>query len=246
MILSTLRHLLRPRPRPVAAPPVAPWPSEALGESFPAYRRTFAYAGAWIDESHRAISLLPVDGGLIRGPVQGFLRPADALALYELAYFASGPVLEMGSAWGLSTTILCRAVHNSGRRARVESIEIDPGFQQATAQAIAAQGLGRVYRPLPGDASVEAARLVERGRTFGFAFIDHDHTYEATRTACRHLCSLIEPGGLVLFHDFNDHRNRLEPQTYGVHRGVVELMDGPSWEFLGVIGCCALVRRHTQ
>lgn len=245
MILPMIRHLLRPRPE-LEATPVAPWPLEALGKTFPAYRRTFDYDGEWIDESHREISELPVDGALIRGPVQGFLRPADALALYELAYFAEGPVLEMGSAWGLSTTLLCRAVHNSGRLARVESIEIDPGFQKATAQAIAAQGLGLVYRSLPGDASVEAARLAERGRTFGFAFIDHDHSYEATRTACRHLGSLIEPGGLVLFHDFNDERNRLEPQTYGVYRGVVELLEDPAWEFLGVMGCCALVRRRQR
>ena len=35
-------------------------------------------------------------------------------------------ILELGSAWGLSTTILCRAAANAGRGSKVWSVELDP------------------------------------------------------------------------------------------------------------------------
>lgn len=244
-MLMTLRRLLeRPIPPTVVGPSSSPPSLESLGREFPGYRRCFDFPGSSVDAFHKSIAEWPVEGGLVRGPVTGFLRPADALSLYELAYFAQGSVLEMGSAWGLSTTILCQALRNARRRARVISIEIDPNFQKATAQAVAARGLKRYYQAIHGDAGVEADRLMAKGHTFGFAFIDHDHAYRPTQIACRQLGLLLSPGGYALFHDFNDERNRSDPETYGVYRAVMELIQRPSWDFLGVIGCCALVRRR--
>src|SRR6476469_4515402 len=107
----------------VAAPAAVPTLS-AIGHEVPSYRKTYGYAGELIDAEHRALAALPVDGDLIRAATPGYLRLADALALYELAYFANGDVLEMGSAWGLSTTILCRAVRSARTGARVWSIEL--------------------------------------------------------------------------------------------------------------------------
>src|SRR5437763_6583424 len=109
------------RPRQTAmALPVTQAPQQlpelsTVGVTFPPYRRSFSFAGEFIDADHRAIAELPAPEGLIVTDVQGFLRPADALTLYELAYFATGDILELGSAWGLSTTILCRAAANAGR-----------------------------------------------------------------------------------------------------------------------------------
>ncbi|QTN30426.1 hypothetical protein HZ993_12075 [Rhodoferax sp. AJA081-3] len=88
---------------------------QGLGAEYPVYTPIYPRLEPWIDADHEAIAHLPVDGALIRGDVQGFLRRDDALLLYELAYFAQGNVLELGSAWGLSTSILCRAIHKSGR-----------------------------------------------------------------------------------------------------------------------------------
>ena len=214
-----------------------------MGRDFPPYRRTFPFPGDFVDDAHRLLAEMPVEGGLISGSVPGFLRPADALALYEHAHCAEGDVLEMGSAWGLSTTILCRAVARSGRSARVVSLEIAPEFQAETARAVAAEGLSAVFEPRPGDAAEQAERLIAEGRTFGFAFIDHDHAYEPTKVACRQLARLLSRGGYALFHDFNDERNRSDPGAYGVHRAVSELAQDPGFRFLGVIGCSALARR---
>ena len=243
MIARLLRGLRKPPATELLARPAElPAPLE-LGREFPPYRRIFSGAAPFVDAAHAAIAALPTEGGLLRGPVRGFLRPADALALYEIAYHARGDVLEMGSAWGLSTTIIGRAIAASGRRAKVLSIEIDPHFQAATRAAMLAAGLGGVYAGLPGDATVVAAQLAAAGMRVGGAFVDHDHAYAPTWQACRNLSQLLLPGGLALFHDFNDERNISEPEFYGVHRAVSEFVGDKRFAFLGTIGCCGLVGR---
>jgi len=229
--------------RPLTATPQPFPPPEALGQHFPPYQPTFESAGDFIDEEHRAIATLPTEGGLIRVETPGFLRPDDALSLYELAYRADGDVLELGSAWGLSTTFLCRAVLNAGRGGRVVSIEINPDFQRATAATLRDAGLQRCHRSIPGDANEAIDRLVARGRTYGFIFVDFDHTYGATQRLCNGLHRVLRPGGMVLFHDFNDRRNISEPEEYGVYRAVAEMLDEGRMVFLGTIGCCGLIHR---
>lgn len=223
--------------------PMPPPTMDDLGQNHPTYRPSFQFDGDYIDEDHEAISRLPLDGVLIRTSVQGYLRASDALTLYEQAYFAAGDVLELGSAWGLSTSIIARAIRNSRRPGKVVSVEIEPAFQLATKGTIRDAGLLRFYEALPGDAELQVANLIDRHRQFGFVFIDHDHSYEATSRICNQLPALLNVGGYALFHDFNDERNRPEASAYGVYPAVVELISSATFAFAGVIGCCALVRR---
>lgn len=216
---------------------------EALGLDHPAYRPTFQFDRNHIDDDHEAISRQPLDGVLIRTSVHGYLRAPDALTLYEHAYFAKGDVLELGSAWGLSTSIIACAIRNSGTSRSVVSVEIEPAFQLATKRTIRDASLQRFYEALPGDAAVQAEYLIGQHRQFGFVFIDHDHSYEASRLICNQLPELLKVGGFALFHDFNDERNSTEASNYGVYPAVVELISNPGFAFVGVIGCCALVQR---
>jgi predicted O-methyltransferase YrrM len=201
------------------------------------------FVGEFIDDDHRALSRLPVEGGLICGAVGGWLRPADALALYELAYFARGNTLELGTAWGLSTGILCTAVRNAGTGGLVVSIEIERKFRRATSRAIRAAGLCDHHRMVGGEAGDEVDALIRSGATFGAVFIDHDHAYGPTERICRQLDSALRTGGIALFHDLNDARNRTEPHEYGVHRAVAELLERPGYVLAGMVGCCCAVRR---
>jgi predicted O-methyltransferase YrrM len=215
----------------------------ALGEIPPPYRRVHAFHGEFIDDDHRALSLLPVEGALIRGPVPGYLRPADALALYELAYFAGGDVLELGTMYGLSTGILCTAVRNAGAGGTVVSIELEPEFRRSTTRAIRSAGLRRHHRLIGGEAGDEVDALARADATFGAIFIDHDHAYGPTARICRQLDAVLRSGGVALFHDFHDERNRTQPEEYGVHRAVGELVARPGYAFAGVVGCCGVVRK---
>jgi SAM-dependent methyltransferase len=225
----------------LAAEPQAFPELASLGQMFPDYRRIFHFPGEFIDAGHRAIAELPAPDGLIATSVQGFLRPADALALYELAYFAAGDILEIGSYRGLSTTFLCRAASNARRGARVWSIELDPECQKATADAVSAARLDPYYQALPGDAHEIMRRLIGEGRDFSVIFVDHDHSYAGMAPACSALTELLRPGGMALFHDFNDAWNA--SGFYGIYQAVGELLQHPRMSFLGVIGCCALLRK---
>ncbi len=124
----------RPALHPVAVPDLP-----RLLAAIEDYRPVFVAAP---DAGHRLIASWPVTGGLIATDPRGFLRPADALTLYDIARHGTGDVLELGSAWGLSTTILCRAVRARGG-GKVVSCEIDPEFQRLTTAAVRRCGLGR-------------------------------------------------------------------------------------------------------
>lgn len=109
------RKLFRRSEYPVKFYPEDFLPLEQLGSRFPLYRPTYIMDDPYINAFHSRYSTCPTEGDLIEIGIRGFLRREDALKIYELAFHASGDVLEMGSAWGLSTSILCRAVADSGR-----------------------------------------------------------------------------------------------------------------------------------
>ncbi len=220
-------------------------PAEELGSRFPPYRPTYIMDAPRINAFHSHLGTCSTEGDLIDMGIKGFLRREDALKIYELAYHASGDVLEMGSAWGLSTSILCRAVADSGRGARVVSLEIDPLFHEETRRRIDHLGLGEYLDPILRDASAYCETLVHDRHGFDFAFIDHCHNHEATAAACRHLRKLTKPGGFICFHDFNDERNRTDFPGYGVYDAVMENLSDREFEFAGIFGCSGLYRRSS-
>ena len=207
-----------------------------LLEAIEPYRPVFDVAP---DAGHRLIASWPVAGGLIATEPRGFLRPADALTLHDIARHTSGNVLEIGSAWGLSATILCRAVKARGR-GKVVSMEIDPEFQRLTTAALRQRHLGRWHEMRGGDATVLLQQAAARRESFSAIFIDHDHSLEASLQACSQLPRLLAPGGFMLFHDFNDRLNATG--EYGVYEAVGRMLrDNPALALFGVPGCCALV-----
>ena len=78
-----------------------------------------------------------------QAPGRSLVRVPDPRRAFValLAYFAPGPILEIGSYHGLSTSILARAVADSGpegRDRRIVSVELDPAAQ-AVARGSSAQ-----------------------------------------------------------------------------------------------------------
>jgi predicted O-methyltransferase YrrM len=229
---------------------------EELGARYPPYQPTFPFAGHFIDASHRFYAECPLDptGVLIQvrrrrwfgPPIQGWLRRADALKLYEMAYFADGDILELGSFNGLSTTILARARRASKRGVRLVSVDLNPGAIRETRRTLRLQGLDGDTEQVCGDAADVAARLVAGGRRFAFVFVDHSHEFDPTLRVCQALPSLLTPGGFCLFHDFNDARNADPDATdYEVYQAVMEGLDAQRFTFYGIYGCCALYRESS-
>jgi predicted O-methyltransferase YrrM len=225
---------------------------EELGAEAP-YRPTFAFDGSYVDRTQRARATAPsADGVAIqlrtrrwRGRViPGWLRHADALKLYELARFSAGDILELGTYHGLSTSILARGARANPRQPHVYAVELDDYCAQQATTNLAAQGLGSRVTVMHADAIAALDTFASERRRFAFIFVDHAHDEAAVHSACVRLESVIEPWGLVLFHDFNDARNAADDDLdYGIYQGVTRALLPPKWRFCGLYGCCGLFQR---
>ncbi len=225
---------------------------DELGSNFPNYSQTFEFPGEFINESHKLFSTCPVREGILieirdrpttGSIIEGWLRRADALKLYEIAYFVSGDILELGSYHGLSTSILARAALDSPHKKNIFSIDLDMENVKKTNEHLHEMGLKSNVITMCGDALTITRGLVSAGPRFDFVFVDHSHAYEAVYPVCRELGGVLKPGGFCLFHDFNDARNReAEEKDYGVYQAVVGGLDPERFDFYGVYGCAALYR----
>lgn len=218
---------------------------EQLGKLSRPYKPTHEFAGGFINDAHRFYQECPSkDGMLIDVGVVGWLLRADALKLYELAYFAPGDILEIGCSHGLSTSIIARAVRDSGRSCRIETVDLDPTCVSRTEDLLRRLGFDDLVDVHCGDGAAVCRTLAAAGRTFPFVFIDHHHSYRPVFDVCVELSTLTTPGGLCLFHDYNDPRNG-DPANhdFGVYQAVHEGLAPDAFEFHGVFGCTGLFRR---
>jgi SAM-dependent methyltransferase len=220
-------------------------PFEALGSEIPPYAPTYAFPTPYINAQHAYYATCPlVKGVSIDVGIRGSLRREDALKLYELAYFADGDVLELGCNLGLSTSILSRANHDAGLAKSIYTNDLDARYLDWTRKALEDLRLVSNLHFYPGDAVQYCQQLASEQRQFAFAFVDHSHAYEPVYGVCESLPQIIKPGGLVLFHDYNDYRNpRPDFADYGVAQAVIDALAGTAFEFYGLFGCTALYRK---
>lgn len=228
-------------------------PLEELGSHIPPYLPTYDFTPPFIDRTQRSIADSPrQDGSLIQMKnrrwfgklIPGWLRPEDALKLYEMAYFADGDLLELGSFHGLSTAILAQACRNSQVPKRLHSIDLDPTCTTATQNNLRALGLQKFVTTRSLDATLAVREFAQSGTQFAFVFVDHSHAYAPVFEVCQSLEQILLPGGFCLFHDFNDIRNRdVLDVDYGVCQAVQDGLESDAFEFYGIYGCTGLYRR---
>ena len=213
-----------------------------LGSVVAPYVRTFTLDTEFID-NHRSYATCDRQDGLIKLDIDGWLWPEDALKLYELAYVATGDILELGCYNGLSTSILSQANHDSGLKKSTDSIDLAADGIRITQGNRARKGLLTNVQLFPQEASAYCRQSGRAGRMFDLVFIDHSHAYQAVLEVCRELRPIVSPGGFCLFHDFNDERNS-DPNNadYGVAQAVADGLDQYCFKFYGIFGCCALYR----
>lgn len=209
------------------------------------YRQTFGGFRNLIDDDHFALlsaPLNPDNNQMIDIGFDGWLLPADAAKLYEMAYFSNGPILELGTYRGLSASVIARAITKCGPAARLTTIDIDGSHVKVAEAAFEANKVpcSRVTF-MVADAVAQVATFAAERQTFAFVFVDHSHAYEHMLPTCQKLAEIVEPGGFVLFHDYNDPRNATD--EWGVYRAVNETLPG-DFDFYGVYGCTGLFRRR--
>ena len=214
-----------------------------------AYAPTHAFDGSFIDADHEAISRLERNGIALKSDIAGWLQIDDALKLYELAYFTTGDVLELGTYQGLSASFMALALLNAGGGFQCDSIELDPRQSDFAYENLDQRDLNCVVRLHVGDGAAVCRKLIALGKTYGLAFVDHSHGFEDVLAANELIKSLITPGGYLVFHDFTDPRNTTrqgvgdDPNEFGVRYACdVGFADG-SFTFLGTCGACGIYRK---
>ena len=250
------RQLLRSRP-PEGTANATPRPDTwvdldrlGLDDAGNYYRKTFKFDGDFIDDAHRVYDRCKT--GLFGIPqaidvgIEGYLSQPDALKLYELAYFCSGDVLELGTHKGLSTSILLTGLVSAGRPGTLHTVDIDTGAVESAKVSISRiPGAGRVrFNVEPAGKFLSRAT---EAQTFGLIFVDHWHGYEATHEAAVACRTLLADGGFVLFHDFMDPGNRDPEHVYGVFQAVADvIMSSEDFTFYGNFGACGLFRKQDR
>lgn len=240
---------------------------------YPAYQPTFDFTGDFITSTHGWLATRPMKKGLhiqiqpkrswrwalavltrdaltrLRNVVRfgsaipGWLMRADALKLYEMAYFSRADILELGSYYGLSTCILAQANQDSPVAKALYTVDIDPAFSIATLQTLRQMGLVQGVTVMCSDSVAALQKFAADGKQFGCIFIDHSHAYEQVRAVCRELAPVVAPGGFCVFHDFNNPYNRdAANEDYGVYQAVSDGLDPTAFEFYGIYGCSGLYR----
>jgi hypothetical protein len=226
-----------------------------IGNINRAYRKTYAFEGDFVDENQRRIACLSVD--FPRGkppfpfdystnvPTPHFPKILiDLIKIYELAYFAAGNVIDLGTAEGRSSYVMSQALTASGNPNRVHTIELSPkqiararknhaGFEHCS-NVIFHQGSGHVV----------LKELIHEGVSADFVFVDHSHEFEETALTCSLLDLIIPVGGMALFHDYLDGRN-FDPDNleYNVVKGIGAGLDLTRFRPVGVFGSTGLFER---
>ena len=207
------------------------------------YRKTYPFDGDYINAQHEKLTERRHPSGMIDFGIDGWLLPADALKLYEMAYWCEGDILELGAYRGLSAAIMNEACNDSHRASTIISIDLDPSAIELSRQELESRPGGQRVLFFQNDGGSALRNLAGIKRQFRFAFVDQSHRYEHVLDACRSLHRVIAADGFVLFHDFNDPRNSHEGDLdYGVYQGVVDGLKIGRWEFWGIYGCSGLFR----
>ena len=217
--------------------------ASTLGAEFPAHQPFYAGYDLAIDADHAQIPDLPINGGLLNIGLPGYLRAADASALYELAYFCSGDVLELVAHSALSSLFLSQAIVNAGSHIRLVSVETHVGYASLAQEAITTLGLDAVCDFHSGDPLTVLETLAITSGRFGLVFIDFAQSREALDAVVARLSTLLTPNGCVVFHDFNDVNNTRQPPEYEIYAVVEALINTHEFRFVSVVGCCAVLQK---
>ena len=184
--------------------------------------------------------------GRAQGAHSGWLTGPDARLLYALAHHGpgSGAIVEIGSAWGLSTVFLATGAKRA-RRERVHAIDPhtgDPWYLQgiapprsgvvagpdhaATLAFSSQQQFEATLREFGVDdwvesvvlTSEEAAKVVDTGPV-RLLFVDGLHTYEGVHTDLECWVPRVLRGGIIVFDDYFNRNPGV-----GVKQAVDELL----------------------
>jgi Methyltransferase domain len=177
------------------------------------------------------------------GDVDGWLLADDVFKLYDLAYEAAGPILEIGTFHGRSAIAMAMALRDAGNPVPLVSLDVDPEALARAGENARRKGVSGRITLVRGSAA--AFFRATAGFMPAVVFVDGDHSAAGATRDLRALEPHVPDGGLLFLHDYADPRDPDPAEgEYGVRQAVGQTWVGRQCEDLGVFGVGGLFRRR--
>ena len=175
--------------------------------------------------------------------VDGWLLPEDVFKLYDLAYAAAGPILEIGTYHGRSTIVMALALKDAGNPVPLVSLDVDPEALHAAGENARRKGVAGRITLVRGTAA--AFFRATTGFVPAVVFVDGDHSAAGAARDLRVLEPHVADGGLLFLHDYGDPRDPDPGEAeFGVSEAVARTWVARQCDQLGVFGVGGLFRRR--
>ena len=180
-----------------------------------------------ITDYHASLLDLPIEKGVIKTDIDGWLQPTEAHFLYKCAY-ESANILELGPYHGLSTTIIAQAKIDSGNIGTITTVDVFSKNIEKTKHNVEkiAPDVKISYNIDDAINFVVKQNELPMPVFYDMIFIDANHTYEWMKLLTQKVKPLSD--GIMLFDDYY-HRST------GVKQAVAEVL-GEADKKIGSIG----------
>lgn len=180
-----------------------------------------------ITDYHASLLDLPIEEGVIKTDIDGWLQPIEAHYLYKCAY-ESANILELGPYHGLSTSIIAQAKIDSGNIGTITTVDVFSKNIEKTKHNVEkiAPDVKISYNIDDAINFVVKQNELPMPVFYDMIFIDANHTYEWMKLLTQKVKPLSD--GIMLFHDYY-HRST------GVKKAVAEVL-GEADKKIGSIG----------
>ena len=197
------------------------------------YAPTWNWGSDYLGDGHRdLLSTMP--------EVNGLLYPQDVLKLYELAFLTPGPILEIGTYEGLSTSIMARALRDAGNANRLVSLDVSS--DSLTTAKINLEHQDLEARTVLLEGSAHELMKAAPGFRPSLVFVDGDHSLLGVINDLRALRRTVPNGGIICFHDFEGYSHEDEFWTR-VEQGIRMSWVAAQSRFLGRFGISGVFQR---